>query len=30
MEQMGVVTQMETARAERVGLARAQQSWVRT
>jgi len=30
MEQTGVVTQSETARAERLGLARAQQAWVRT
>jgi len=30
MEQTGVVTQTETARAERLGLARAQQAWVRT
>lgn len=30
MEQIGIDTQTETARAERVGLARAQQAWVRT
>jgi hypothetical protein len=30
MGQTGVVTQTETARAERLGLARAQQAWART
>ena len=30
MEQIGIDTQMETARAERAGLARAQQAWART